>query len=420
MKIHKLMGVAAAVVLGGSTVSAQEVNQWRGGETAEDWNDKYKWKQNHTPTENESAHFREPISVINVNSTIQLSHGMHLYGQELSLQGNGNINLWSQVPHQRTVNIPASGDGFASLTLNDNISLNGRLALSAKGFGTSASKGSVTLKDRSNVTGELCIGNAGTGTGQVFIKGNSTYRITGLELGTEAKSGGSAEIHILSGTVRVETKQDPFQTFNADASRKIIMGENGTLRFEYSMPVAHKKEAIKDMIKNNRLVAAPGCRLTPPIIQEKLVIVRAEDERNDSAVKTKEQLLAAIDRISAATTVASSGEQPRKLESLLKNMRSGSSSASTPAAAPAPAPTSGGNASLAALMQQKGVSNETPEETGSGSGALAGYIAFMGAAILILRRTPAAPEVEEEPEPAAPAKQAPSALKKKNNKKRRR
>ncbi|QBG46387.1 hypothetical protein EGM51_02870 [Verrucomicrobia bacterium S94] len=420
MKKLRLMGMAAAVVLGGTPVVAQQINQWRGGENVENWTDKYKWKLNHVPSEDEAAHFREPISVINIDSTVQLNHGMHLYGQELILQGNGNINLWSQVPHQRTINIPASGDGFAGLTLHDNVSINGRLALSAKGFGTSASKGSVTLKGRSNISGELCIGKAGTGTGQVFLQDNSSYRITGLEIGTEAKSGGSAEIHILSGTVRIETKQDPFKTFNADPSRRIILGAAGTLRFEYTMPVAHKKEAIKAMIKNNRLVAAPGCRLTTPIIQEKLVIVRAEDERNDSAVKTKEQLLAAIDRISAASTVSSTGAQPRKLESLLKNMRSPGTGASapTPAAAPASVPAAGGNSSLALIMQQKGVSTETPENGSTPStGAVAGYIAFVGAAMLMLRRNPTVPETGEIPKQDAP-EQNPGSTKKNNKKKR--
>lgn len=420
MKMDRyIMGAAAAVMLGGTAADAATVNQWRGGETAENWNDRYKWKQNHIPTESEAAHFREPISVINVNSTVQLNHGMHLYGEELSLQGNGNINLWSQIPHERTVNIPASGDGFANLTLNDNVSINGRIALSAKGFGTSASKGSITLKDRSNVTGELCIGNAGTGTGQVFIKGNSTYRITGLEIGTQAASGGSAEIHVLSGTVRIETKKNPFDTFNEDASRRIILGENGTLRFEYSQPVAKKKTALKEMIQNDRLIAAPGCRLTTPIIQEKLVIIRAEDERNESTVKTKADLLASIDRITAATAVASNGAQPRKLDSLLKKMGSGTRS-SAPAPAPAPAPAGGGNDALAMLMQQKGVSAAAPAPAASDtSGRMAGYIAFFGAALLMLRRSPnaaeeTAPEPEAAPEPVKPA--APN--KKKNGKQR--
>ena len=377
-----VMGVMAVVALVGFAADAQ-VNQWRGGEIAVDWNDPYKWKNKHVPTGQEAAHFREPISVINVNSTVQLNNGMHLYGEELSLQGNGNINLWNQIPHQRTVNIPASATGFANLTLNDNLSLNGRIALSAKGFGTSASKGSITLKDRTSVTGALSIGNAGNGTGQVFVKGNSTYRITGLELATKATEGGSAEIHILGGTVRIETKENPFSIFLADPSRRLILGDAGTLRFEYTMPVAQKKNALKAMIKNDRLVAAPGCRLTTPIIQDKLVIIRAEDERNDSSLKTKEELLAAIDRISSASSVANRSALPRKLESLLKTMRSGPTSVSPTAPSAAPA----GGGLMAALMQQKGISAETPD-TDSSENHLIGYIAFVGAALLVLRRAP--------------------------------
>jgi hypothetical protein len=414
-------------VLGGTATQAQ-VNQWRGGETAEDWNDQYKWKEKHTPTTEEATHFREKISVIKVNSTVQLNNAMHLYGEELSLQGNGNINLWSQLPHERTINIPASATGFANLTLNDNLSVNGRVSLSAKGFGTSASKGSITLKDRANVTGALCVGNTGTGTGQVFVKDNATYRITGLELSTKAASGGSAQIHILGGTVRIETEENPFDVFLEDASRKLIIGDAGTLRFEYNMPIINKKAALKALIEQDRIVAAPGCRLTAPVIQDKLVMIRAEDERNESPIKSKADLLAAIDRISAASTVASSGAQPRKLESLLQNMRSDSSTSSAPAPAPAPVPAPAVasatpiNPAMAALMQQKGVSTTpaaAPVSTNSGA-RMAGYIAFFGAALLVLRRAPSTETAEieeaEEIEQAPAIKSSKSGNKKKRRK----
>ncbi|MDF7800583.1 hypothetical protein P4C99_13990 [Pontiellaceae bacterium B1224] len=399
MKMQKQMirGAILVLVLGGTVAHAQVVvNQWRGGGTAEQWNDPYKWKQNHAPTGEESAHFREPLSVITVNSTVQLNNGMHLYGEELSLQGNGNINLWNQVPHSRTINIPASATGFANLTLNDNLSVNARVALSAKGFGTSASKGSITLKDRTNVTGALSVGNAGTGTGQVYVKEHSTYRITGLELSTKATAGGSAEIHILGGTVLIETKENPFKVFLEDPSRKLILGDAGTLRFEYNLSVAEKKEAIKSMIIEDRLVAAPGCQLTTPIIQDKLVMIRAEDKRNGSPLKSKEELIASIDDITAATSVASTGSQPRKIESLLKTMGAGEPTSTAAPAVAAPAATPG-NASLAALMQQKGVSAETatPAVSDNSGQRMAGYIAFFGAVFLVLRRSPV--ETEEKP-----------------------
>ena len=372
-----------ALLLGAVTVQGQKnINSWRGEEGGSDWNDQYKWDLKHIPAGDESVHFREDSSVIFVNSTVQLNNGMHLYGQELSLQGNGNINLWNQIPHQRTVNIPASATGFANMTLNDNISVNGRIALSAKGFGTSASKGSITLKDRSNVTGILTIGNGGNGTGQVFVKGSSTYRITGLELDTAAESGGSAEIHVIGGTVRIETKKNPFDVFLADAGRKIILGDSGTLRIEFSQPVYLKKEAIKKMISQDRLVAAPGCRLTTPVIQEKMIIIRAEDERNDSNVKTRADLLASIDKISNGPTsaVAGSDSKPKKLESLLSSMR-----------------TSQPNKSLvatAALAPQGETAPEINEKKSSNT-KIAGYIVVFGATLLVLRRSDESDVVEE-------------------------
>jgi hypothetical protein len=367
-----------ALVVGATSAHAQSVNNWRGDEAGSDWNDRYKWKLKHTPTGDEAVHFRDANSLVNVNSTVQLNNGMHLYGEELTLQGNGNINLWNKVPHQRTVNIPASATGFANMTLSDNLSLNGRVALSAKGFGTSASKGSITLKDRSNVTGSLCIGNAGTGTGQVFVKGNSTYRITGLELATKAESGGSAEIHVLGGTVRVETKENPFDVFLEDSSRKIILGDAGTLRIEYNLPIYQKKNAIKSMILKNSLVAAPGCRLMTPVIQDKMIIIRAEDQRNNSTVQTKESLIAAIDRIpngSSSSMVASSGSKPKKLESLLNSMRS-----STPAPVVPVAEKTETGVSPAQEVA------ETTKKQGSNT-KLAGYIVIFGGALLALRRS---------------------------------
>jgi hypothetical protein len=439
MKIKNQIVYGVLFCVLGGTVAQAQVNQWRGGETAADWNDQYKWKEKHVPTAEEATYFREKISVIKVNSTVQLNNGMHLYGEELSLQGNGNINLWSQLPHERTINIPASATGFANLTLNDNLSVNGRISLSAKGFGTSACKGSITLKDRSNITGGLCVGNAGNGSGQVYVKDNSTYHITQLELATKAESGGSAQIYIQGGTVRIETEKNPFNVFLEDASRKLIIGDAGTLRFEYNMPIANKKTALKALIEQDRIVAAPGCRLTAPVIQDKLVMIRAEDERNESPIKSKADLLAASDRISAASTVANSGAQPRKLQSLLQNMRteSGSTpttapavahvsaansggqprklesllqnmhteSSSTPTTAQAAAPTTAPpiNPAMAALMQQKGVSTTTPASTANTGARMAGYIAFFGATLLVLRRAPATEAKAETEAEEAPA-----------------
>lgn len=300
MKRHYIvMNTLAALLISTAmqTVEAQTVNLWRGDANGAEWNDQYKWKLNHSPTDNEAAHFREDNSIVTVNSTVELNNGLHLYGQELLLKGNGNINMWSMVPHERTVNIPASGSGFANLTLSDNLSLNGRISLSAKRFGTSASKGTVTLKNRSTVTGDLAIGNTGHGTGQIYVKDNSTFRITALELATKAEVGGMAEIYILGGTVRIETESNPFEAFLADPSRKIIIGDSGTLRIESDFPISEKKEMIKQLIANNRLVAAPGCHLTVPIFQDEMLIARAEGALGGSQPLDQAALLAAIDSV---------------------------------------------------------------------------------------------------------------------------
>jgi hypothetical protein len=369
--IIKEIAVLAVLCTATPIVEAQSVNQWRGDEAGAEWSDQYKWKLKHTPTTEEAVHFREATSLIKVNRTVHLGNGMYLYGQELTLEGNGNINLQSGIPHQRTVSIPASATGYANMTLNDNLSLNGRVALSAKSFGTSASKGSITLKNRSTVTGELCIGNEGTGTGHVFVRGNATYRITALNLSTEAANGGSAEIHVLGGTVRIETQDNPFKAFLADPSRKIVIGDAGTLRIESRLSVDEKKDFIKQMIEQERLVAAPGCRLVTPVLQNKLLIAKAEDERNESNLRTKEDLLASIDKIEvtapAAIASTSNGTAPKGLESMLKTM-----AVENPANAVAknePAPPAA-----------KPAAKQSPTKT-------AGYIVFFGTILLALRRS---------------------------------
>lgn len=280
MKAHGTILVATMAVLLGATAlatSAQpSINLWRGNETGADWNDAYKWKLKHAPKGIEAVHFRQQNSTIVINSTIELGNGMHLYGQELLLEGNGNINLRSPVPHQRTITIPASSSGYANLTLTDNLSVNAQIALAAKAFGTSASKGSVTLKDRTTVSGEVIIGNDGNGSGQIVLRDQSTYRITRLELDTLASKGGSAEIHILGGTARLAVGNNPFEIFLADASRKIIIGDNGTLHIESDLPVELKKRQIEKMIKQKQLLSATGCKLGTPVIRAGTILIKAE------------------------------------------------------------------------------------------------------------------------------------------------
>jgi len=263
-------------LLSGGMARAQSINIWRGNETKADWSDAYKWKLKHVPKGDEAVHFRQASSVVVIDKTIALNNGMLLYGQELSLEGNGNINFWSPVKNQSTVYIPASASGYANLTLNDNLSINGRIALSAKAYGTSASKGSITLKDRSTISGKLSIGNDGCGSGQIFVRDQSTYHVSDLELQTQADKGGSAEIHILGGTVQFEKGTNPLEIFLADPSRKIIIGDNGTLRIESSWSIRRKKELLIKMIQEGHLIATPGCRLLPPVFQKNTLTLKGE------------------------------------------------------------------------------------------------------------------------------------------------
>ena len=138
------------------------------------------------------------------------------------------------------------------------------------------------------------------------------------------------------------------------------------MRIEHNLHPAKKKEAIKKMIIEKRLVAAPGCRLLPPVIQDNMMIIRAEDERNDNSIKSQADLLAAIDRIqvrSAPVTATAQVEAP-KLESLLKNMTGAAATETETAAQPAKQPGS----------------------------QMAGYIVFFGTVLLALRRSKLVPE----------------------------
>ncbi len=278
MKTHQTITLWVAVALASMVFPAfsQSINQWRGNETGADWNDTYKWKLKHVPTGIEAIHFRQQNSVISINSTIELGNGMHLYGQELLLEGNGNINLRSPIPHQRTITIPASSSGYANLTLADNLSVNAQVSLAAKAYGTSASKGSVTLKDRTTVTGKVVIGNDGNGSGKILLRDQSNYCITHLQLNTLASKGGSAEIHILGGTARFAIGDDPFATFLADSSRKIVMGNYGTLHIESDMPISIKRKMLQEMIKQKRIVSTQGCELGTPVFHDNMVVIKTE------------------------------------------------------------------------------------------------------------------------------------------------
>jgi len=396
MQHGKQIKTALAMMMLGAatTATAQSINLWRGCEIKADWNDPYKWSLQHAPSGSEAVHFRQDNSVITVNSTIELDNGMMLYGQDLFLEGYGNINLWNPVPHKSTVNIPASATGYANLTLGGTLALNARIALAAKAFGTSDSKGSVTLENRSIITGKLLIGNNGSGSGRVFIRDQSTYRISGLELHTLSEKGGAAEIHILGGTAHLEAGTKPFEAFLADPGRKIIIGDNGKLRIDSDWPIQRKKESISEMISNKCIVAARGCQLTPPALREGMILLKAEFADEPQPLET---LLADIEEIpetqnittqsvkqveteptgetiEIADTAEETPAEPKacKLESLLKDMR-----------------TEEQPESIAATPSESMVEDapdETPGEPSADSPApLIGYIVFLGAILFFMR-----------------------------------
>lgn len=346
----------ALLVWAGVSASAQTVNTWTGGERNADWADSYKWKLDHPPQNGEAAHFREDFNTVSVNRTVQLDNGIHLYGQELTLKGDGNINLMSSIPHQRTINIPASASGFANLTLMDNLSINGQIALSAKGFGTSASKGSITLKDRSTVSGGLVVGNEGVGSGQVIVQDKATFRITSIELNTKASEGGMAQIQILGGTVRINTDDNPFESFMADPSRTIVVGDGGTLRVESSLSLEEKKALIKKLIAGNHLVPASGCHLAVPILQEDMFIVRAEDDQFTTSPSDRQQLFAAIDSIDYSTTATGTSSDLNELVKALNESE-----------------------------KEKKLSSEN-NEASQASPKVAGFIVFFGSLLLAVRK----------------------------------
>lgn len=365
-----ITGLAIAAICTMATTSdAQTVNVWRGNEIPASWTEAYKWKLKHLPTGEESIHFREPTSVVSIDSTVDVGNGLLLYGQELCFVGNGNLNLQNPVAHKSTVFVPASATGYANLTINDNLTINGRIALSAKAYGTSASKGSVTLKNRSTIEGVLIIGNDGSGSGKVYIRDQSVYRISGLELNTLAAQGGAAEIHILGGTAQIECGSDPFAAFLADSSRKIFIGDYGTLRIHSDLPVERKKDAVLQLLSNQQLVAASGNKIMVPVFQDNMLIIKAE--RTD-----KPQDLATL--LASIRTTGSSG--PASLASA----KQGNPQPQTIGLEEFSKQTRAGEHADASAAQSKAAAEDAAPPSAAAL-PVTGYFVFVSAFLLLLR-----------------------------------
>ena len=298
MKGKKFIGIVTVGVCISGVAMAQSVNVWRGNEIKANWSDPYKWKLRHVPKEDEAVHFRLPNSVVEISRTVDLNNSMMLYGQELFLEGNGNINFWSPVENQNTIYIPASASGYANLTVRGNLSIKGGVALAAKAFGTSAGKGTITLRDRATIKGKLTIGNDGKGTGQVFVYDRSVYTISDLDIQTVADQGGAAEIHIEGGTVHFTLGTNPLEIFLADPGRKIIMGEEGFLRIQSSASLEEKKGLLIKMLKDKSLRTMPNARFDIPIFQGNTIALKAESSDTPQNLDT---LIAKIEAASFAT-----------------------------------------------------------------------------------------------------------------------
>jgi len=255
---------------------AQSINLWRGTTAEGDWNNRYMWKLKHVPSKTDAVHFRSKRSIIAINSTIELGNGMHLYGQELTFEGNGNINMRSPIQHQRTINIPASSSGRSNLILTGNLSINAQISLAATPFGTSASKGTILLQDRTTVTGDVYIGSKGNGTGYIILRGESNYHIKNLVIDTLASKGGAAEIQIFGGTVWISNTENPFNVLLADSGRKIIIGDTGTLHIESNLPPRTTRKLLQTLLDRKQIIAAPDCQLGTPLFRDKTISITAE------------------------------------------------------------------------------------------------------------------------------------------------
>ena len=105
----------------------------------------------HSPKRSERIQIRTPEVTITINEAVALNQGIQLYGEQLYLKGTGKIDLVNPFIHNKTIDIPASCDGSSTLTITDQVSINARILLSGKTYGTSQCKGTLILKDRSNV-----------------------------------------------------------------------------------------------------------------------------------------------------------------------------------------------------------------------------------------------------------------------------
>jgi len=260
-----------------NTVCAQAINQWKNDQKVGQWEDGSMWKLNHSPRRSERIQIRTSEATITINETVALNQGIQLYGEQLYLNGTGKIDLINPFIHNKTIDIPASCDGSSTLTITDQVSVNARILLSGKTYGTSPCKGTLILKDQSYVTGALCIGNDGAGVGMVVLGDQSTFHITDINLQTDSDKGGRANLHVMSGTLWITLSEKSARTFLNDPSQQIVVGNKGTLILQSSQTTDQKSAMIRNLIRKHRIVTYRGSTLDIPVILDDKISVRTTD-----------------------------------------------------------------------------------------------------------------------------------------------
>jgi len=284
---HTIITTVCALIALTNTVCARAINQWKNDQKVGQWEDGSMWKLNHPPKRSERIQIRTSEATITINEYVAVNQGIQLYGEHLYLKGTGKIDLINPVIHNKTIDIPASCDGSSTLTITDQVSINARILLSGKTYGTSPCKGTLILKDQSRITGALCIGHDGAGVGMVILGDQSTFHITDINLQTDRDKGGKANLHVMSGTLWITLSDKSARTFLNDPSQQIVVGNKGTLILQSSQTTDQKSAMIRNLIRRHRIVTYSGSTLDIPVILDDKISVRTTDyipQENASAM----------------------------------------------------------------------------------------------------------------------------------------
>jgi len=293
MKTKFIITLTTTLIVLTTITSAQVINQWKIDQPTGSWEDAQKWKLHHEPRPTERIQFRAEQSKIIINKKVKLNEGIQLYGRQLSLHGTGGIDLINPLIHNRTIEIPAACDKNSTLILNDQISINARILLSGKSYGTSITTGNLILKDQSQVIGALCVGKDGTGVGTVVINDQALFHITEIDFKTEIENRGRVDLHVISGTLWITLTKKSASTFLDDRSQKILIGKQGTLIIQSPQSTEEKSALIRTLIRKHRIITYPNTTLDIPIISGDKITIRTTsyipEKNTPSLINDKEK-----------------------------------------------------------------------------------------------------------------------------------